>query len=173
MKKGYVIWFTGLSGSGKTTLATLLHQYCEKYNIKNQLLDGDDIRKFFNDRMGYNKNDRIDNLKRITFASKLLADNGIIVIVAAVASVGRVFLREKLDNYVQIFVNAPIEKVIERDTKGMYEKYKNGKASNIVGMDIPYYQPKKPDIIVHTDRENINESHLIIINHLRSLDIFD
>ena len=108
MVKGYIIWLTGLSGAGKTTLANLICKDFERNNIKNQLLDGDIIRAFFKDDIGYNEQDRKDNLKRIAFASKILADNGITVIVAAVSSIGREFLRKNLDNYIQIFVKATI-----------------------------------------------------------------
>ena len=95
-----------------------------------------------------------------------MADNGITVIVAAVSSIERDFLRKKLDNYIQIFVKATIDKVIERDTKGMYKRFAEGKTLNLVGMDIPYYDPKSPDIIVHTDKLTVSESHKIIIKHL-------
>ena len=173
MEKGYVIWFTGLSGAGKTTLANLLQNNFAKSNIISQLLDGDIIRSFFKDEMGYDEKDRIDNLKRIAFASKLLADNGITVIVAAISSIGREFLRRNLDNYIQIFVKATIKKVIERDTKGMYKRFAEGKTQNLVGMDIPYYEPKSPYIIVHTDKETVSESHKIIINHLKILNLLE
>ena len=173
MKKSYVIWFTGLSGAGKTTLANLLHQDFENFDIKNQYLDGDDLRKFFNDDMGYNEKDRINNLKRIAFASKLLADNGITVIVAAVASLGREFLRKNLDNYIQIFVNASIDTVVRRDTKGMYKRYYGGKTNQVVGLDIPYYEPKNPDIVVQTDQEKVDESHVKIFNYLKLKGLFE
>ena len=171
MAKGFVIWLTGLSGAGKTTLAKLVCKDLERYNVKNQLLDGDDIRAFFKDEMGYSEKDRKDNLKRIAFASKLLSNNGITVVVAAVSSVGREFLRKNLENYIQIFVNAPINKVIERDTKGMYKKFTEGKTKNLVGMDIPYHEPNSPNIVVNTDKETIQESHKIIIKHLKKLSV--
>ena len=173
MVKGYIIWLTGLSGAGKTTLANLICKEFERNNIKNQLLDGDIIRAFFKDDIGYNEQDRKDNLKRIAFASKILADNGITVIVAAVSSIGREFLRRNLENYIQIFVKATIKKVIERDTKGMYKRFAEGNTHNLVGMDIPYYEPKSPDIIVHTDKDTVSESHNIIIKHLKKLNVLE
>jgi len=171
MSKGHVIWLTGLSGAGKTTLANLICKDFEIKNINNQLLDGDKIRNFFKDDMGFSEKDREDNLKRIAFASKLLADNGISVVVAAVSSIGRDFLRNNLENYIQIYVKATIEKVIERDTKGMYKKFADGKLKNIVGMDLPYHEPHSPDIIVHTDKETIKESHIKIIKGLTELNV--
>tara|TARA_Y100000590_G_C15746831_1_gene1022421 strand:+ start:1171 stop:1689 length:519 start_codon:yes stop_codon:yes gene_type:complete len=172
LKEGHVIWYTGVSGAGKTTLANLLHNDFKKYNINHQVLDGDILRKFFEDDMGYGEKDRISNLKRIAFASKLLSDNGITVIVAAVASLGREFLRENLKNYIQIYVSAPMETVIRRDPKGMYKRFQNGETNQVVGLDIPYIEPKDPDVIVHTEKEDVYESHHKILNYLKSKDLF-
>ena len=80
---------------------------------------------------------------------------------------------EILDNYIQIFVKATIKKVIERDTKGMYKRFAEGNTHNLVGMDIPYYEPKSPDIIVHTDKDTVSESHNIIIKHLKKLNVLE
>ena len=170
-KNGYVIWFTGLSGAGKTTLAKLLCEELIKLNINNQLLDGDTIRMFFNDDMGYDIKARTDNLKRIAFAAKLLSDNGVTVIVAAVSSVGREFLRNNLDNYIQIFVKASVKMVISRDTKGMYKRFTDGEIKHVVGLDIPYNTPNNPDIIVNTDYETIQESHEKILIKLSKLNV--
>lgn len=166
--KGYVIWFTGLSGSGKTTLGTLLKEVFEKRNKTVEMVDGDLARKFFEDELGYTRYERIQNVKRIVFAAKVLSDNGINVIVNCIAPYYEVrdFIRDKISNYTQIYLRASFDALLKRDKKGLYQRFKNGEAKNIIGCDEPYDTPRKPDLIIDTDKLDIEKSMGEIINLL-------
>jgi len=163
----WVIWFTGISGAGKTTLATLLREEMMKLgNI--EMLDGDIIRHFFENDLGYTKKDRMLNLKRIMFGAALVAKNGIPTIVACITPnyEMRDLVRKKIPKYIEIYCNASIKKVMERDPKGHYAKYKSGELHHVIGLDDKYDVPRQPDIICNTDTETVQESFDKIIAFL-------
>ena len=136
MNKGFVIWFTGISGAGKTTLATLLKERLEMEGIENELLDGDEVRQFFENDLGYTEKDRYHNITRIAYTAELLSRHGIISIVANIAPYYKVreFIRRHVEDYIQIYVKVLAETAIKRDVKGLYKKYRDGKMDNLVGM---------------------------------------
>jgi len=156
----WVIWFTGISASGKTTLGTLIKNELEKKNKIVEMLDGDVTRHFFENDLGYSEHDRMTSLKRIMFGAALVAKNGVPTVVACITPSYemRDLVRKKIPKYVEIFCKASIEKVMERDPKGHYSKYKQGKLHHVIGLDDKYDIPRHPDIICNTDTETVEES---------------
>lgn len=165
-----VIWLTGISGSGKTSLGLKLKQELEKKHSYVELLDGDMIRDFFENDLGYTRQERIQNVKRIAFAAKLVAKNGTHVIVANIAPYYEVrdFIRRHIQDYIQIYLKVSVETAIKRDVKGHYERYKNGEINNIVGIDDTYDIPRECDLLVDTEKETVEESLNKILNHLKT-----
>lgn len=164
MKEGHVIWLTGISGAGKSTLAHRLLLEFQKREIPVEILDGDEIRAFFESDLGYTRKERMLNVRRIAFAAHLLSKHGVNVIVANIAPYYEVrdFIRRKIPNYFQVYVEASDEVVKKRDVKGFYKKVANGLMSNMVGQDDVYDIPRRPDIVVRTDRQSIEESFVKI-----------
>jgi len=164
-KAGFVLWLTGISGSGKTTLGKMLHNaLCKQYE-KVEFLDGDHVRAFFNNDLGYTRQERISNIKRIAFAAHMLAENEVPVVVANIAPYYEVrdFIRQKVNTYIQVYVKASLDTVIKRDVKGYYAKHKNGEMDNLVGCDDGYDVPRNPTLIVDTDTETPEESFQKIV----------
>jgi len=164
-----VIWLTGISGSGKTTLGLRLKQELEKKHKNIEFIDGEIVREFFGNDLGYSREERIQNVKRITFAAMLIAKNGTDVIVANIAPYYEVrdFIRKSIKDYIQIYLRISTEKAIERDTKGHYKGYKEGKLNNFIGIDDVYDIPRNPDLIVDTEKETAEESLQKITNFLK------
>ena len=151
-----VIWLIGLSGAGKTTLAKKVVNESNMTGSKTILIDGDIIRKIFNNDLGYSLDDRLKNaVQRICQLCKFLDDNGINV-VCAILSIfpqSREWNRKKiLKNYYEVFIDTPIEQLIERDVKGIYKKYREGKISNVAGMDIEFPIPENSDLIIKNNK---------------------
>lgn len=168
--QGKVIWLTGLSGAGKSTLGNLLQQELEKLSLVVSRLDGDEVRDFFENDLGYSRNERMMNVRRITFAAHCLAQKGINVIVCNIAPYYEVrdFVRRKLgDSYIQIYVKASVKAVSERDVKGMYKNFEEGKLTQLVGLDSDYEPPRRPDLIIETENESVQESLQKIMNLLK------
>ena len=163
-----IIWLTGISGSGKTTLGKQLTKKLEKRYKKVAFIDGDVVRAFFENDLGFTRNDRIMNVKRISFAAALLAQHGTPVVVANIAPYFEVrdFLRRHLNNYHQVYLRTSVEAVIERDVKGHYQKYQKGELTNLIGLDDPYEAPRNPDLILDTDTESQEESFQNLQNFL-------
>lgn len=166
---GCVIWFTGISGSGKTTLGTLLKKRLEQKKFKVEMLDGDVVRNYFENDLGYTRKERIQNVRRIAFAAKMLADHGVIVIVANIAPYYEVrdFIRRKIPNYFQIYLKASLEKVAERDVKGHYGNFTKGKIKSLVGLDDEYDIPRNPALTIDTDHQSVETSIAKILAHLK------
>ncbi len=170
-RSGTTLWMTGFSGAGKTTIANALAESLIRRGEKVEILDGDIVRTNLSKGLGFSKEDRETNLMRIGFVCQLLSRNGAFAIAAAISPYDyiRKNLRAADENFVEVFVNAPIEKCIERDVKGLYKKALAGEIKQFTGIDDPYEAPDDAEIEVHTDSESVEESVSIIIKRLEEL----
>lgn len=159
---GKVLWFTGLSGSGKSTIANALEVQLYNQNFHTYLLDGDNVRQGLNKDLGFTADDRVENIRRVAEVAKLMMDAGLIVITTFISPFEREreMARELIgkDNFLEIFVNTPLEICEQRDTKGLYKKARTGKLLNMSGITSPYEVPKNPDIKVDNDGCTIAEA---------------
>ncbi len=148
-----VIWVTGLSGAGKTTLCTSILKMLRGQAPEVVLLDGDLVREAFGHDLTHTEKDRVRQVKRLQQISKLLADQGMIVVVAVLYSHPELLQwnRENLRDYFEIFLNVSLQTVFDRDVKGLYALAKAGNMPNVVGLDIPWYAPESPDLVLKPD----------------------
>lgn len=171
-QKPLLIWFTGLSGSGKSTLAINVEQQLYLKQYKTYLLDGDNIRFGLNKNLGFSEEDRKENLRRIGEVSKLMIDSGLIVLSAFISpfKADREQIKNivNTDKFVEVFVDCPLEVCEARDVKGLYKKARNGEILNFTGIDSPYEAPENPDIIIHSDQEELDYSVSKIIEFINS-----
>lgn len=154
-----VIWIIGLSGSGKSTLANeIVLRANKKYNNKTILLDGDVVRKVFNNDLSYSKEDRFKNAQRICQFGKFLDDQGINVVTAILSLFpeNREWNRNNLKNYYEVFIDTPKEDLVSRDSKGLYEKFAKGQITNVAGLDISFSKPDKADLIIDNSKTKEN-----------------
>ena len=169
--KGTVIWLTGIPGSGKTTIANLLQKELESKKIPVALLDGDMFRKDMGLDLGYSVKDRRENLRRAASEAKSLSDDGKTVIVAFTSPFDDV--REKLRKEMPTFlvhVKASLDTCIKRDPKGLYKKVQSGEITNFVPFDIPYEEPTNPDLILDTEKYDLQQCVDSIISAMECLD---
>jgi adenylyl-sulfate kinase len=162
---GFVLWFTGLSGAGKTTLALALEADLRKRGVRLERLDGDTVRESLTKDLGFSKEDRDKNIERVTFVAKLLSRNNVVVLASFISPYRetRAYIRRETTNYIEVFVDAPLEVCIERDVKGMYKKAIAGQIPNFTGVSDPYEAPENPDIHIRTDQESVADSVTKII----------
>lgn len=169
-QKPCILWFTGLSGSGKSTVANAVEAELFKRGIKTYLLDGDNVRHGLNKDLGFSETHRVENIRRIGEVSKLFVDAGIITLTAFISPFksDRQIAKSlvKYDEFIEVFVNTPIEVCESRDPKGLYEKARSGAIKNFTGIDSPYEAPEEPQIEVKTDKLNIQECADKIVNYL-------
>lgn len=170
MSNAYTLWFTGLSGSGKSTLSEKVNAELRKRGLPVELLDGDEVRTHLSKGLGFSKEDRDTNIRRIGFVCKLLTRNGVWAISAAISPYRdvREELRNDIKNFIEIYVECPIEKLAERDVKGLYKKALAGEVKNFTGVSDPYEPPVKPDILVNSANETVLQSFSKIIGYLES-----
>ena len=168
--KSFVVWFTGLSGSGKSTLANIIEKKLYDDGIHTFSLDGDNIRNGLNNNLGFSRKDREENLRRIAEVAKLFVESGSIVIASFISPLNsdREFVKKIIgeSDFVEVFVNTPLEVCESRDVKGLYKKARAGKIKNFTGIDAPYEEPKNPQIEVKTDLEKPEVSVKRIIEYL-------
>jgi len=167
--KGFTLWFTGLSGAGKSTLAQHLTPLLQERGAKVEVLDGDEIRENLSKGLGFSKEDRDTNIRRIGFVANLLSRNGCCAITAAISpyTALRNEIREKTQaTFVEVFVHAKLEVVEERDTKGLYKKARAGEIKNFTGISDPYEAPDSAEVVVNTGEESIEESGKKILDFL-------
>jgi adenylylsulfate kinase len=157
---GVVVWFTGLSGAGKTTLAKALEVHLYEAGQKVELLDGDAVREHLSKGLGYSREDRDTNIRRIGFVANLLAKHGVIVLVSAISPyrATREEVLSQAPRKLEVFVDAPLEVLVQRDVKGLYAKALKGEIANFTGISDPYEPPLNPDLHLRTDQQSLQES---------------
>jgi len=157
-----VIWFTGLSGAGKTTIAQHLEHKLYDLGYLTQILDGDNIRAGINNNLSFTEADRMENIRRISEVSKLLIHSGVITLNSFISPTNDIRQMAKdiigEENFIEVFVNTPLEVCEERDIKGLYEKARKGEIKNFTGIDSPFDAPENPDVELRTDLHSIEES---------------
>lgn len=157
---GFTIWFTGLSGAGKSTLSEIIEQRLRERGHKVEVLDGDIVRTHLSKGLGFSREDRDTNIKRIAFVASLLTRNGVVCISAAISPYreAREWARKEISNFVEVYVSCPIEVCRERDVKGLYKLVDEGKIKNFTGVDDPYEPPLNPELVIETNKETVEES---------------
>ncbi len=169
--RGFTIWFTGLSGSGKSTLAEIIEQRLKRHGRNVEILDGDIVRTHLSKGLGFSREDRDTNIKRIAFVAGLLTRNGIVCISAAIAPYreAREWARREIEDFVEVYVKCPIEVCRQRDVKGLYKLVDEGRIKNFTGVDDPYEEPDHPEVVVETGSETPTESVTHIFTKLVEL----
>ena len=169
--KGFTLWFTGLSGAGKSTLSEAIEHRLKASGQKVEVLDGDVVRTHLSKGLGFSREDRDTNIKRIAFVCGLLTRNDVICISAAISPYRetRQWARDHIGDFVEVYVKCPIEVCRQRDVKGLYKLVDEGKIKGFTGVDDPYEEPEHPELIVETDRETIEESVERIFARLEDL----
>jgi bifunctional enzyme CysN/CysC len=167
--KGGVIWFTGLSGAGKTTIANKVYEQLSTLGVKCQQLDGDIMREVLCKDLAFSKEDRDTNIDRAAYVARLLAKHGVLVIASFISpyKAQRKVVRNSVDNFVEIFVNTPLEICEERDVKGLYAKARSGEIGNFTGISDPYEKPVNPEIELMTNGCSLEESVEKVMQYLR------
>jgi len=172
-QKGFTVWFTGLSGSGKSTIAERVALRIQQRGLPVEVLDGDVVRTHLSKGLGFSREDRDENIKRVGFVCKILSRNG----VAAIASVispyreARDYNRGIIQNFVEVYTSCPVEVCAQRDIKGLYQKARAGEIKGFTGVNDPYEPPLHPEVVCHTDTESVEESVDKVLKKLEDMDL--
>jgi adenylyl-sulfate kinase len=175
MSKGFTLWFTGLSGAGKSTLSLPIAEKLKELGYKVELLDGDVVRTNLSKGLGFSKEDRDTNIRRIGFVAQILSRNEVVAITAAISPYRDVRdeVRKLITNdgagFVEVFVKCPIDVLAERDVKGLYKKAIAGEIKNFTGVSDPYEEPMNPEVVVDSSKEKVEDSVAKIIARLKEL----
>jgi len=167
---GFTLWLTGLPRAGKSTVAGLVAGRMRAQGIERiELLDGDEVREGLCRDLGFSRADREENIHRITFVSKVLTRNGVVVIVAAISPYreSRERAREEIQSFVEVWCKASVESCAARDYKGLYEKAMRGEITNLTGVNDPYEEPEDADLVLATDQEPAEQSAERVMDLLR------
>jgi adenylyl-sulfate kinase len=173
--KGFTLWFTGLPCSGKSTIAALLAPELERRGHGVEVLDGDVVRTHLCKGLGFSREDRDENIRRIGFVAKLVSRHGGIVITAAISPYRSIRdeVRASMENFVEVYVNTPLEVCIRRDVKGMYKKALAGELKHFTGIDDPYEPPLNPELVIQTDKETPGASSGRILAGLEQMGLIE
>lgn len=172
MHQGFTLWFTGLSGAGKSTLTELLEGEFQRRDYKVEVLDGDVVRTNLSKGLGFSKEDRDVNVRRIGFVCDLLSRNGVIALSAAISPYASVRqeVRELVESngakFVEVYAKCSLDELVRRDVKGLYQKALSGEIPNFTGVSDPYEEPKNPEVLVDSATQSIEESFRRIIEYL-------
>jgi len=160
MTEGFTLWFTGLSGAGKSTLANLVAQELRNRQHRVEILDGDEVRMNLSKGLGFSKEDRDTNIRRIGYVCHLLARNGVIAISAAISPYRDVRdeVRRMHNRFFEVYMKCTIEKLAERDVKGLYKKALAGEIKNFTGVSDPYEEPLNPELVIDSGLERVEDS---------------
>lgn len=168
----FVLWFTGLSGSGKSTIANAVEQQLFDSGYKTYTLDGDNIRQGINKGLGFTAEDRAENLRRIAEVAKLFVDSGQICLAAFVSPTlkDRQLVKDIIGehDFIEVFVDTPLEICEQRDVKGLYAKARTGEIKNFTGISAPYEKPENPKITVKTEHKSIEESAKEVFDYIKT-----
>lgn len=170
-QRGCTLWFTGLSGAGKSTLAEFLAPVLRDLGKRVEVLDGDEVREFLSKGLGFSKEDRDTNVRRIGFVADMLARNGVVAVTAAISPYRAI--RDEIRArssapFVEVFVHAPLAVVEERDTKGLYKKARAGLIQNFTGVSDPYEPPLAAEVVCETANESIEDSARRVLGYLEA-----
>jgi len=173
---GFTLWFTGLSGAGKSTLAAAVSAELRRCAIPVEVLDGDEVRQNLSRGLGFSREDRDINIRRIGYVAKLLTRNGVAVITAAISPYRAIRdeVRESIGAFIEVYVKASLDECIRRDTKGLYRRALAGEIPQFTGVSDPYEEPLAAELVIDTEREEITDSasrvidRLVELGHLRS-----
>lgn len=175
MKKGFTLWFTGLSGAGKSTLSAPIAGLLREDGYRVEVLDGDEVRTHLSKGLGFSKEDRDTNIRRIGWVAKTLSKHGIVAITAAISPYRdvrdevRAAIESAGAGFVEVYVKCSIEVLAERDVKGLYKKALAGEIANFTGVSDPYEEPTQPDVVVDSARESVAEGVQKIASRLAAL----
>ncbi|HEY6558028.1 MAG TPA: adenylyl-sulfate kinase [Polyangiaceae bacterium] len=170
---GFVLWFTGLSGAGKSTLSSAVESQIRERGVHVERLDGDEVRQRLSRGLGFSREDRDENVRRIGYVAGIVARCGACAIVAAISPYRAVRdeIRRGVPRFVEVYVECPLSVLTERDPKGLYRKALSGQLKNFTGVDDPYEAPENPDIHLHTDRESPEISARYIVTRLEQMEL--
>ncbi len=173
MVDGFVVWLTGLPGSGKTTIARQLEPKLKRLGWHVEVLDGDEIRQNLSKGLGFSREDRETHLKRVTYVAKLLSRNGVGVIGALISPYRNIreYARTETTNFVEVYVKCSVETCAKRDPKGLYKKASSGEIGNLTGPQDLYEEPLNPDLVVDTEKLNLEQSIDLILDTLERLSL--
>lgn len=168
--EGFVLWFTGLSGAGKTTVVEAVAPILKERGLLVERLDGDIVRQSLTSDLGFTKEDRDENIRRVTFVAKLLSRNGVTVLSSFISpyAATRDYVRGEVTNFIEVYVSAPLEVCADRDVKGLYEQAYNGEIDNFTGVSDPYEEPVSPDIVLPTHEQSLQESVATVVTYLEA-----
>jgi len=170
-QQGFAVWFTGLPSSGKSTLARMVQRALDEAGFAVEVLDGDEVRQRLTKGLGFSKEDRDENIRRISYVAKLVTKVGGVAIAAAISPYqeSRARARAEIGNFVEVYVDCPLCVCMQRDVKGLYAKAVRGEVPNFTGISDPYEPPVQPEVVVHTERESQEESLNKILEKLVAL----
>jgi adenylylsulfate kinase len=174
-QRGVTVWFTGLSGAGKTTICQAVEQALRSQGHRLEVLDGDIVRENLTKGLGFSKADRDENIRRIGFVAHLLTRNGVIVLVSAISPYREIRdqVREKIGDFVEVYVSTPLEVCEQRDVKGLYKRARAGELKQFTGIDDPYEPPLAPEVNCQTHQETVEQSAQNVLNYLKEMGYLD
>jgi len=170
-QKGFTLWFTGLSGSGKSTIAERVALRLQRKGIRVEILDGDIVRTHLSKGLGFSREDRDENIKRVGFVCQLLTRNGVVAVASVISPYRetRDYNRKAIKDFVEVFTRCPVEVCAQRDLKGLYQKAASGEIKGFTGVDDPYEPPLHAEVVCHTDQESVDESVEKVLKKIEEL----